>query len=125
MCLCCWMECSVYVFQDHVICVCVCICSVVSDSATLYTVAHQASLPIEFSRQAYWSQLPFPSPGDLPDPWNEFACLMSPALADWFFTISLTWEAHCLGQIDYFLLILCLDEPSNVESIVLKSQTIL
>ena len=36
--------------------------------ATLWTVAHQASLSIGFSRQEYWSGLPFPSPGDLPDP---------------------------------------------------------
>ena len=36
--------------------------------ATPWTVAHQASLSMEFSRQEYWSGLPFPSPGDLPDP---------------------------------------------------------
>ena len=34
---------------------------------TLWTVAHQAPLSMEFSRQEYWSGLPFPSPGDLPD----------------------------------------------------------
>ena len=34
--------------------------------ATPWTVAHQASLPMELSRQEYWSGLPFPSPGDLP-----------------------------------------------------------
>ena len=34
---------------------------------TLWTVAHQASLSMEFSRQEYWSGLPFPSPGDLLD----------------------------------------------------------
>ena len=40
-----------------------------SDSfATLWTVAHQAPLSMGFSRQEYWSGLPFPSPGDLPDP---------------------------------------------------------
>ena len=33
-----------------------------------WTVAHQAPLFLEFSRQEYWSGLPFPSPGDLPDP---------------------------------------------------------
>ena len=33
-----------------------------------WTVAHQAPLPMGFSRQEYWSGLPFPSPGDLPDP---------------------------------------------------------
>ena len=36
--------------------------------ATPWTVARQAPLSIEFSRQEYWSGLPFPSPGDLPDP---------------------------------------------------------
>ena len=35
---------------------------------TPWTVAHQALLPIGFSRQEYWSGLPFPSPGDLPEP---------------------------------------------------------
>ena len=39
--------------------------------ATLWTAAHQASLSIGFSRQEYWSGLPFPSPGDLPDPGVE------------------------------------------------------
>ena len=35
-----------------------------------WTVAHQAPLSIEFSRQEYWSGLPFPPPGNLPDPWT-------------------------------------------------------
>ena len=39
--------------------------------ATLWTVAHQALLSMGFSRQEYWSGLPFPSPGDLPDPGIE------------------------------------------------------
>ena len=43
-------------------------CSVVSDSGTPWTVAHQAPLSVRFSRQEYWSGLPFPSTGDLPDP---------------------------------------------------------
>ena len=34
---------------------------------TQWTVTHQASLFMEFSRQEYWSGLPFPGPGDLPD----------------------------------------------------------
>ena len=42
--------------------------SVVSDSAVLWTVACQAPLSMEFSRQEYWSGWPFPSPGDLPLP---------------------------------------------------------
>ena len=36
--------------------------------ATLWTVAHQAPLSMGFSRQEYWSELPFPSPGDLSNP---------------------------------------------------------
>ena len=43
-------------------------CSAVSDSATLRTVAYQASPPMRFSRLEYWSGLSFPSPGVLPDP---------------------------------------------------------
>ena len=43
-----------------------------SDSfVTPWTVVHQAPLPVGFSRQEYWSGLPFPSPGDLPDPGIE------------------------------------------------------
>ena len=38
---------------------------------TSWTVAYQASVSMEFSRQEYWSGLPFPSPGDLPDPGIE------------------------------------------------------
>ena len=39
--------------------------------ATLWTIARQAPLSMEFSRQEYWSGLPFHSPGDLPNPGNE------------------------------------------------------
>ena len=42
-----------------------------SDSATPWTVAYHAPLPVGFSRQEYWSGLPFPSPGDLPNPGIE------------------------------------------------------
>ena len=45
--------------------------------ATPWNGAHQAPLSMGFSRQEYWSGLPFPSPGDLPDPGIE---LRSPAL---------------------------------------------
>ena len=50
---------------------------------TPWTVAHQAPLSMGFSRQEYWNGLPFPSPGDLPDPGIEPE---SPALAGRFFT---------------------------------------
>ena len=57
-----------------------------------WTVAHQGPLLVEFSRQGYWSGLPFPSPGHLPDLGIEPVSLMSPALAGVFFTISATWR---------------------------------
>ena len=66
--------------------------SIVSDFATLWTVACQASLSMRFSKQEYWSGLPFPSPEDLPDPGIKPTSLMSPALAGGFFPTSATWE---------------------------------
>ena len=55
---------------------------------TLWAVAHQAPLSMGFSRQEYWSGLPSPPPGDLPDPVNEPMFLASPALSGRFFTTS-------------------------------------
>ena len=61
--------------------------SVVSDSfATLRTIARQAPLSMEFSRQEYWSGLPLPPAVDLPDPGIELMPQGSPALAGGFFT---------------------------------------
>ena len=51
-----------------------------------------------FCRQEYWSGLPFPSPGDLPDPGMEPKSLKYHALAGRFFTISATWEAPILRE---------------------------
>ena len=85
------------------VCVCVCLhakslqCRV-GLFATLWTVAHQAPLSMGFFRQEYWSGLPCPSPGDLPNVCIEPESLMPPALAGrWFFTTSATWEA-CLTE---------------------------
>ena len=50
-----------------------------------------------FSRQEYWSGLPCPPPGDLPNPGIEPVSLTSPALAGRFFTISATWEVQRLS----------------------------
>ena len=61
--------------------------------ATLWTVAPQAPLSMEFSRQEYWNGSPWSPPGDLPHPGIEPVSLMSPALAGGFFTTSATWEA--------------------------------
>ena len=48
--------------------------------ATLWTEAHQAPLSVGFSRQEYWSGLPFPPPGDLPDPGIKPESPVSPSL---------------------------------------------
>ena len=63
--------------------------------ATLWTIAHQAPLSMGFSGQEYWSGLPFPPPGDLPDPGIEPESPLSPALARVFFTTSATLEEGC------------------------------
>ena len=63
-------------------------CRVTSVCAPL--CACQASLSMGSSRQEYWSGLPCPPPGDLPDPRVELASLTSPALAGKFFTIRAT-----------------------------------
>ena len=60
--------------------------------ATLWTVARQAPLSMGFSRQEYWSGLPCPPPGDLPDPWIKPLSLTLTALAGGFYTTNATWE---------------------------------
>ena len=60
--------------------------------ATPWTTACQAPLSIGFSRQEYWSGLPCPPPGDLPDPEIEPMSLTAPAMAGKFFTTSATWN---------------------------------
>ena len=56
----------------------------------------QTSLCVEFPRQEYQSGLPFPSPGDVPDPGIEHMYLPSPALAGEFFTTSAAWEVQII-----------------------------
>ena len=69
------------------VCVYVFSCSVASDSLRPYglTVARQAPLSIRFSRQKYWSGLPFPPPGDLPNPGTECISFVS-CIVGTFFT---------------------------------------
>ena len=67
-----WVGCTVAWTLSHV-----------QPFVTPWTVAHQAPLSVEFSRQESWSGLPSPSPRDLPDPGTE---TLSPALAGMFFT---------------------------------------
>ena len=59
------------------------------------TVASQPPLRVQFSRQEYYSGLPFPSPRYLPDLGTELESLASPAWEGGFFTIGATWEAQC------------------------------
>ena len=77
------LSCSLIICRK---CVCVRVLSLIQLLATC-----QASLPMGFSSQKYGNGLPFPSPGDLPDPGIK---PMSPALAVEFFTTNAIWEDH-------------------------------
>ena len=54
---------------------------------TPWTVAHQAPLSMGLSQQEYWSGLPFPLPGNLPNPEVETISPVAPASAGGFFTV--------------------------------------
>ena len=69
-------------------------CSLLWLFATLWTVAQQAPMSMGFSTQEYWSGLPCPPPGNLPDPGTEPLSLIFSALADRSLTISIIWEAQ-------------------------------
>ena len=82
-----WTE--VYCYKDFMLQtvwgVCVCVFSCVWLIATPWTIAHQAPLSMEFSRQEHASELLFPTPGDCPNPGIELMSLASLALACGFF----------------------------------------
>ena len=61
---------------------------------TPWTVAQQATLAMEFLRQEYWRELPFPSLGDLPNPGLEPTSPSSPALEGGFFTFVPPGKPH-------------------------------
>ena len=82
----------------HAVCVPAQSLSCVQFSATLWTLAHQAPLSMEFSRQEYWSGLPFPSTGDLLNPGIEPVSLASPALAGRFFMADAPGKPPCCGR---------------------------
>ena len=89
--------CFAYVYTHMHICIYMYVCMLscfihVQLFVMLWTVAHQAPLFMGFSRQEYWSGLPCPPPGDLPDPGVKPVSLMPPTLAGRFFTTSTTRE---------------------------------
>ena len=103
--------------SKYILCACVCVCVCVRARTHVLMLSHvwlcdpmdcmarQAPLPMEFSSQEYWSRLPFPSPGDLPDPRFEPMSLVSPALAGGFFTSWATGEANTywsLHSVEYY-----------------------
>ena len=87
---------STKLYRNRVINFFMCILSHFSHAwlfAILWTEACHAPLSMGFSRQEYWSGLPFPPPGHLSSPGMEPTSLTSTALANEFFTTSTTWEA--------------------------------
>ena len=73
---------------------------------TPWTVACQPSLSIEFSREEYWSRLPFPSPGDLPDPGIEPVSLALETVSDFIFGGSkIPADGDCSHKIKRLLLL--------------------
>ena len=108
--------------------------------ATPWTIARQAPMSMEFSRQEYWSGLPFPTPGDLPNLGINPTSLSSSVLAGWFFISCTTLEApscidtestlfiflvqghlFCFSQWYFLKIYLSLIEGSLLYSIVLVS----
>ena len=91
------------IVEEFISCACVLIHFVhVQVFATPWTVACQVPLPMGFSRQEYWSGLPFPPPGTLLDPESETVSLMSPAMAGRLLTPSTTWEAFYFVNISKY-----------------------
>ena len=92
--------------------------SVISDPfVTPWSAASQDPLSMGFPRQEYWNGVPFPTPGDLPDPGMEPAFLVSPALANRALITSASWETqefniYCIRQCRLGFGILLL--PSNM-----------
>ena len=80
---------------------CVLRCSAVSESfETPWTAACQAPVPMELSRQEYWSGVPFPPPRDLPNPGIKPTSISSPALAGGFFTTTgLGWVLNPMTDV--------------------------
>ena len=72
---------------------CACVCAKLLQSCSTLCDPMDCNPPA-FFRQEYWSGLPCPPPGELPDPGIKPVSLVSPALAGGFFTTTATWEAQ-------------------------------
>ena len=82
--------------------------------ATLWTVGHQGPLSMAFSRPEYWSGLPCPPPGDLPDPGIKPESLMSPALAGGFFTTKCHLRRPSSSILYVIVCICCITDSMDV-----------
>ena len=92
-----WFSRAVFPLMQSHVCVCVLSRSVMLwFFASPWTVAHQALMSMGFSRQEYWSGLPCPPLGNLPNPRIEpVSCI-----GRWILYYSATWEAHAKSQMD-------------------------
>ena len=103
---------SIYSLLNTCVCVCVCVCvhacthviSFVLFFQTPWTVVSQAPLSMGFSRQEYWSGLPFSLPRNLPNEGIEPASPMSPALAGGFFTTDPPGKTYLIDDFKQFML---------------------
>ena len=92
--------------------------------ATLWTVDHKAPLSMELSRQKYWTGLPLPTSGNLPDQGIKFASLVSPAMASRFFTTVPPWkllEGSHLGKSRCFMIQNCFmtnSDPQRFQALI-------
>ena len=104
----CWLPQDLFLSSIRYIDLCSCVCPKAQLCPTLWNPmgyrAWEAPLSMEFSRQVYWSELPFPPLGNLSDPEIKLASLMSPALVGGFFTTSATWEVHLMASANQLLI---------------------
>ena len=84
---------------------------------TPWTVARQAPLSMGFLRQKYWNGLPFPSPGDFPDPGMEPE---SPALAGGFFTTAPLGKPS-----DYIRITQIIQDSLQIYNLVISAKSLL
>ena len=92
---------------SFILCVCAQLVTCVWLFATPWTIAHQTLLSMVFSRQEYWSGLPFPTPGDLPNPGIKPMSSVSPTLSGRFFTTVPPGKPVASSYLGYNDLLLC------------------